>query len=141
LRASGWRHSTDLGGQLRSWARLASAWATGTPPMLRHSGTARDPRKYLEAAVPLAESWVTRTHQILAPETATFEAIGRPCPHCGERTVFVWSPDHGEKVQRAALYFDKTRTTVRCRAENCGAEWLPQMFEFLGRLLAVPETV
>lgn len=139
LRASGDRRawlSTGLGPQLRAWAALAPGWRAGTPMALRHSGRARYAQNYLLDAAGRVQRWVTRTEQILSPETATFEAHARPCPRCGNRTAFVWSDELGERVQRSALFFDKPTTTVRCRAANCGSVWGADLFGFLGALLA-----
>lgn len=128
LRAAGDRRRWDTCGldkQLRAWAAKSSEWRTKNQDYLTH-------------AADLAQSWVTRARQILAPEQPTFELQPQPCPHCGERTAFVWSADHNEQVQKASLYFDKSRTSIRCRAEDCGAEWGADLFEFLRRLLADP---
>lgn len=135
LRASGDRRRwLSLGLQLRAWAARAGAWRGGVPPVLHLNGLRPfAAQAYLLCAADNAQQWVTRARQILAPEQATFEVQPRPCPRCQTRTVLVWSPDHGERVQKSSLFFDKAATTVRCR--DCGAAWGADLFDFLARLL------
>lgn len=130
LRSAGDRRSWSddaLGDQLRAWAAQAGRWR------------ATD-QGYLAYAAHAAQRWVTRAREILTPEPPTFEVQPQPCPTCGEKTVFVWSAEHRERVQRAALFFDKDRTSVRCRVDWCGAEWGPSDFEALHRALDAGET-
>lgn len=118
LRAGGYQGRLDFG---RRWRVQAWFWTAR-----RHPG-------YQELALGHARRWVSRGELILTPDPQTIETRAQPCPVCGARTAMVFSEEHGEKIQRASLYLDKTTMTVYCRV--CRAEWGMALWGLLCKIL------
>ena len=91
-------------------------------------------RAYVGEAATRATGWVERCREILSPDRPTLEPRAQPCPACGERTAMIWSVEHGERVQKSALYLDKARMSVFCRC--CPAEWGPSLWGLLAKVLS-----
>lgn len=88
---------------------------------------------YYDQAVSTVRRWVARGDAILTPDPQTVETRAQPCPHCGRATAMVWSDEHGERVQRSALYLDKQAMVVYCRC--CHAEWGSSLWGLLCKIL------
>lgn len=112
-------------GQTRS-ARL-SMWAAKTARWRVHNSA------YFDGAVSTVRRWVARGDAILTPDPQTVETRAQPCPNCGRATAMVWSDEHGERVQRSALYLDKQAMVVYCRC--CHVEWDSTRWGLLCRIL------
>jgi hypothetical protein len=122
LRQSGYRGRLDRARswRIRAWSAYAPAWSVSAPDYLEHS--IGDVRR-----------WVSRGQNILVPDLQTVETRAQPCPACGNRTAMVWSENHGERVQRSALYLDKQAMVVYCR--RCPAQWGASLWPLLCAVL------
>lgn len=122
LRRAQYRGRTDRprAELLRLWASHAGQWRAVYP-------------NYLYESIGEVRRWVLRARNVLTPDPQTVETQAQPCPVCGKRTVFIWSDDLGERVQRPSLYLDKDAMMVYCRC--CGSSWGPRMWTFLRKLL------
>jgi|SRR3954466_13098198 hypothetical protein len=87
----------------------------------------------LRALIPRVHQWAVRARTILTRDPQIMETRAQPCPRCGIRTVFAYSEDLGERVQRPSLYLDTEAMLVYCR--HCGATWGPRLWSFLRTLL------
>lgn len=123
LRLLGYRGQLrpDRGQRLWSWGVMAQSCRTENPA-------------YVRIAARKAEGWVSSARDVLTPYRSTLEPRAQPCPACGERTAMVWSIEHGERVQKSALYLDKGRMSVFCRC--CPAVWGPNLFGLLASVLS-----
>jgi hypothetical protein len=123
MRLLGYRNTPnpDRGARLWTWGVMAVS--------CRASNQA-----YVNEAAKRASNWVERAREILSPDRPTLEPRAQPCPACGERTALVWSIEHGERVQKSALYLDKARMSVFCRC--CPAEWGPSLWGLLAKVLS-----
>jgi hypothetical protein len=111
------RPDHDLAAKLREWAdALADEQNATTLP----DGAA------------LAEVWVVRARQILAPDRG-FE-IPEPCPHCGNRWAYVLD-DTGTRVRKSALYVGYADQVARCLVGACGSRWPKTHWDHLKALL------
>ena len=86
----------------------------------------------LPACAELAELWVARARQILAPDRG-FE-IPDPCPHCGNRWAHVLD-DTGQRVRKSALYVGYADQVARCLVAACGSRWPKTHWDHLKALL------
>jgi hypothetical protein len=122
LRQSGYRGRLDQtrSWRIRAWTAYGPRWSVGAP-------------YYLEAAIEDARKWVQRADGILTPDPQTVETRAQPCPSCSQRTAMVWDPTMGERVQRSALYLDKSQMTVYCR--RCPAAWGASLWPLLCKIL------
>jgi hypothetical protein len=122
LRQSGYRGRLDQtrSWRIRAWTAYGPRWSVGAP-------------YYLEAAIEDARKWVQRADGILTPDPQTIETRAQPCPSCANRTAMIWDPTMGERVQRSALYLDKSQMTVYCR--RCPAAWGASLWPLLCKIL------
>jgi hypothetical protein len=122
LRASGHRERipVERSDRLWLWSIRAHTWRSTSP-------------RYLAKATRAAVSWRDRATAIITPDQQIVETRAQPCPSCGKRTAFVWSPELAERVQRPSLYLDKDAMTVYCRC--CSAQWGQDLWGLLRRVL------
>ncbi len=79
------------------------------------------------------ERWVVEASQLLGDET-TVVSLRMPCPACGSRYSYRRSSS-GETVRSDALRVSEDG----CDCLACGANWPPQEFHWLARLLGCDE--
>lgn len=76
--------------------------------------------------------WAVTAAELLGDSTPTV-ALRLPCPSCGTRFAYRRN-GVGEPVRVWALQVSEHG----CRCQACRAEWQPEQFEFLARLLGLP---
>lgn len=76
-------------------------------------------------------AWVARAHAVVDPPRPV--ELAAACPQCRARTVRT-PDDAGEAVRRPALEIDRVSGMVTCA--RCRAQWGPELWEFLARVLA-----
>ena len=111
------RPDHDLAAKLREWADTLAAEQNATT---------------LPDGAALAEAWVVRARQILAPDRG-FE-IPEPCPVCGNRWAYVLD-DTGTRVRKSALYVGYADQVARCLVGACGYRWPKPYWDHLKALL------